>query len=263
MGILNVTPDSFSDGGLYVSLDDALRRAERMVSEGADIIDVGGESTRPGAESVSVEEELERVVPVVEALRSRLDVSISVDTSTPEVMLAASRVGASMINDVRALRRDGALEVARVTGLPVCLMHMQGDPKTMQMDPSYDDLLADVRQFFVERIGVCMAAGLEKGKLLLDPGFGFGKTPRQNLHLINQLEVFKDLECPLLVGLSRKSTISKVLGSEGDDRLIGSLVGAVWAYSKGAAILRVHDVAQTHAALTMARAFANDGDQFD
>jgi len=262
MGILNVTPDSFSDVGQFFSLENALRHADLMVHQGADIIDIGGESTRPGADVVSVEEELHRVMPVVEAIRSRLDVSISVDTSSPEVMLASAKAGASMINDVRALRKDGALEAARFTGLPVCLMHMQGDPRTMQMDPAYNDLIGEVRLFFSERIAVCLEVGIEKGNLLLDPGFGFGKTPQHNLQLINQLSAFKDLGCPLLVGLSRKSTIGKVLESQGEDLLIGSLVGAVWAFSKGASILRVHDVAETHAALTMARAFASDGKQF-
>jgi dihydropteroate synthase len=262
MGILNVTPDSFSDAGQFFSLENALRHADLMVNQGADIIDIGGESTRPGAEAVSVEEELHRVVPVVEAIRSRLDVLISVDTSTPEVMLAAAKAGASMINDVRALRKDGALQAAQFTGLPVCLMHMQGNPMTMQMDPVYNDLIGEVHLFFSERIAVCLEVGIEKANLLLDPGFGFGKTVRHNLQLINQLSAFKDLGCPLLVGLSRKSTIGKVLQSEAEDRLIGSLVGAVWAFSKGASILRVHDVAETLAALTMARAFASDGNQF-
>lgn len=262
MGILNVTPDSFSDGGQFFSLENALGHADLMANQGADIIDIGGESTRPGADAVSVEEELQRVIPVVEAIRSRLDVLISVDTSTPEVMLAAAKAGASMINDVRALRKDGALEAARLSGLPVCLMHMQGNPMTMQMDPVYDDIIGEIHQFFTDRIEVCLDVGIEKKNLLLDPGIGFGKTPRHNLQLINQLNAFRDLGCPLLVGLSRKSTIGKVLESKSEDRLIGSLVGAVWAYTRGASILRVHDVAETHAALTMARAFASDGNQF-
>ncbi|MGK0459207.1 MAG: dihydropteroate synthase [Candidatus Azotimanducaceae bacterium] len=262
MGILNVTPDSFSDGGRFVNRDDAMRQAEKMIEGGVDIIDVGGESTRPGADPVSVLEELERVVPVVEAIRSMTNLPISVDTSTAAVMTAAAVAGASMVNDVRALRRDGALAAASATQLPVCLMHMQGDPQTMQMSPVYDDLLADIRRFFTERIEVCVKAGIPKEKIILDPGFGFGKTPQHNLKIINQLGVFSDLGCPLLVGLSRKSTIGKVLESNEEDRLIGSLVGAVWAYMRGASILRVHDVAETRAALLMARAFATNGDQF-
>ena len=262
MGILNVTPDSFSDGGRFVKPDDALRHAEKMIQGGVDIIDVGGESTRPGAGSVSALEELERVVPVIEAIRSITDLPISVDTSTPAVITAAAIAGASMVNDVRALRRDGALEAVSATGLPVCLMHMQGDPQTMQMNPVYNDLLADIRRFFIERIEICEDAGIAHEKILLDPGFGFGKTPQQNLQLINQLDTFADLGCPLLVGLSRKSTIGKVLESVEEDRLIGSLVGAVWAFMRGASILRVHDVAETRAALLMARAFATNGDHF-
>lgn len=272
MGILNVTPDSFSDGGRFVRPDDAMRQAEKMIKAGVDIIDVGGESTRPGADSVSTEEELERVVPVIEALGSITNLPISVDTSTAAVITAAAAAGASMINDVRALRRDEALEAASVTGLPVCLMHMQGDPQTMQMNPVYDDLMPDIRRFFLDRIEVCIKAGIPQDRIILDPGFGFGKTPQHNLQIINQLDAFADLGCPLLVGLSRKSTISKVLDTkvlqlkdqesiEGS-HLIGSLVGAVWAYMRGAAILRVHDVAETRAALVMAKALATNGDHF-
>ena len=262
MGVLNVTPDSFSDGGRFVNRDDAMRHAEKMIQGGVDIIDIGGESTRPGADSVSIAEELERVVPAIEAIRSMTDLPISVDTSAAAVMTAAAAAGASMVNDVRALRLDGALEAARATGLPVCLMHMQGDPQTMQMSPEYDDLMAVVRRFFIDRIEVCVEAGISKEKIVLDPGFGFGKTPQQNLQLVNQLDTFADLGCPLLVGLSRKSTIGKVVESIEGDRLIGSLVGAVWAYMRGASILRVHDVAETRAALLMARALVTNGDHF-
>jgi len=273
MGILNVTPDSFSDGGRFVKRDDAMRHVEKMIQDGVDIIDVGGESTRPGAESVSAVEELERVVPVIEAIRSMTNLPISVDTSTAAVMTAAAVAGASMVNDVRALRREGALEAASATGLPVCLMHMQGDPQTMQMSPGYNDLMVDIRRFFTGRIEVCVKAGIPQEKIVLDPGFGFGKTTQHNLQLINQLDTFAELGCPLLVGLSRKSTIGRVMDSKGleskgfesieEDRLIGSLVGAVWAYMRGASILRVHDVAETRAALLMASAFATNGDQFD
>ncbi|MFT7245249.1 MAG: dihydropteroate synthase [Candidatus Azotimanducaceae bacterium] len=262
MGVLNVTPDSFSDGGRFVKRDDAMRHAEKMILSGVDIIDVGGESTRPGAGSVSTSEELERVVPVIEAIRAMTDLPISVDTSTAAVMTAAAAVGASLLNDVRALRLDGALEAASATGLPVCLMHMQGDPQTMQMNPVYDDLMTDVRRFFIDRIEVCVAAGIQRERIVLDPGFGFGKTPQHNLQLINQLDTFADLGCPLLVGLSRKSTIGKVLESIEGDRLIGSLVGAVWAYMRGASILRVHDVAETRAALVVSRAFSTNGNDF-
>mgnify|MGYP003648834926 CR=1 FL=1 len=259
MGILNVTPDSFSDGGKFVQRDAALRHVEQMLQEGADVIDVGGESTRPGADPVSTQEELDRVVPVLESVRRISDIPLSVDTSTPEVMREAAAVGASLINDVRALRRDGAMAAAQQTGLPVCLMHMQGDPKTMQMHPVYQDLIGEIREFFVARIEACQEAGIQRELILLDPGFGFGKTPQQNLQLINQLDLFSDLGCPLLVGLSRKSTIGEVLQPQSDDRLVGSLVGAVWAYLRGASILRVHDVAATRDALAMATALATNG----
>ena len=259
MGILNVTPDSFSDGGRFLLRDEALRHADKMIQEGVDIIDIGGESTRPGANRVSAQEELDRVIPVLEAIRNGTDIALSIDTSTPRVMTEAASVGIEMINDVRALRRDGALTAARDTGLPICLMHMQGDPQTMQLNPNYIDLMSDIGQFFEERITACIAAGVDRELLILDPGFGFGKTPQQNLQLINELDQFAYLGRPLLVGLSRKSTISKVLASEGEDRLIGSLTGAVWAYLRGAAIIRVHDVEQTRMALTMAKALATNG----
>lgn len=253
MGILNVTPDSFSDGGQYQQLDAALVRATEMVAEGADIIDVGGESTRPGAQTVTVSEELDRVLPVVEKIRAELDVSISVDTSTPEVMLESASIGVDLINDVRALQRDGALAAAAKTSLPVCLMHMQGQPDTMQNDPRYDDLLSEIETFFLDRMAACETAGIERSKLILDPGFGFGKTPEHNLRLTNQLQRYQKLGCPILVGLSRKSTIRKLLGDADEALLIGSVVGAVWAYQRGASILRVHDVAATKWALTMAQ----------
>lgn len=243
-----------------MSTESALRHAERMIQEGVDIIDIGGESTRPGAAPISVDEELERVIPIVEAVRQITNLPISVDTSTPSVMIEAAAVGIELINDVRALRRDGALEAASKTGLPVCLMHMQGDPLTMQMNPVYGDLIFDISEFFKVRIAACAAAGISQQRLMLDPGFGFGKTPQQNLQLINQLDRFTTLGCPLLVGLSRKSTIGKVVASLSDDRLVGSLTGAVWAYLRGAAILRVHDVAETKLALMMARALATDGE---
>ena len=254
MGILNVTPDSFSDGGKYFSLEAALNHAGEMIAQGADIIDVGGESTRPHAEPVSASEELDRVIPVIEKICARHDVHVSVDTSTPEVMRAAAAAGAGLINDVRALRREGALRAAAETGLPVCLMHMQGEPKTMQADPHYDDLVGEIIQFFRERMVLCANSGIGTDKLILDPGFGFGKTPDHNLQLINRLAEFCALGPPVLVGLSRKSTIAKIIGDDTRDRLGGSIAGAVMAVARGASIIRVHDVAPTVDALKVAAA---------
>ncbi|MCM2104396.1 dihydropteroate synthase [Pseudomonas aeruginosa] len=245
MGILNVTPDSFSDGGRYDRLDDALRHAERMVREGATLIDVGGESTRPGARSVSPTEELERVAPVVERIARELDVVISVDTSTPAVMRETARLGAGLINDVRSLQRDGALDAAVDSGLAVCLMHMRGEPQTMQDAPAYQDVVAEVGAFLQERVDACVAAGIDRERLLLDPGFGFAKTLEHNLVLFRHLQALHDLGLPLLVGVSRKSMIGKVLGREVDERLYGSLALAALALAKGARIIRVHDVAAT------------------
>jgi dihydropteroate synthase len=253
MGILNVTPDSFSDGGQFQKLDAALGRATEMVAEGADIIDVGGESTRPGANAVTVAEELDRVIPVIEKIRAELDVPISLDSSTPEVISEAGRIGVELINDVRALQRPGALAAAAATDARVCLMHMQGQPATMQDAPSYDDLVADITTFFRARIAECEAAGIAHDRILLDPGFGFGKTPAHNLTLVNQLQHFAHLGCPLLVGLSRKSTIKSVLTDSNEALLIGSIVGAVWAFQRGASVLRVHDVRESKCALTLAQ----------
>lgn len=258
MGILNVTPDSFFDGGRYDSLDRAVERALSMVDEGADIIDIGGESTRPGAEPIGSHEELSRVIPVIEKLRSASDVAISVDTSTADVMDEAVRAGANLINDVRALQREGALESAARSGLPVCLMHMKGDPSNMQLNPQYDDLVLEVKQFFRARIDACRRAGIERERLILDPGFGFGKTPLHNLQLINRLGEFTELGLPLLVGLSRKSTIGKILDVPGDDRLFGSLAGAVIAVTNGASIIRAHDVKPTREALQVTWAMMNE-----
>ncbi|MBY1010937.1 dihydropteroate synthase [Pseudomonas aeruginosa] len=245
MGILNVTPDSFSDGGRFDWLDDALRHAERMVREGATLIDVGGESTRPGARSVSPTEELERVAPVVERIARELDVVISVDTSTPAVMRETARLGAGLINDVRSLQRDGALDAAVDSGLAVCLMHMRGEPQTMQDAPAYQDVVAEVGAFLQERVDACVAAGIDRERLLLDPGFGFAKTLEHNLVLFRHLQALHGLGLPLLVGVSRKSMIGKVLGREVDERLYGSLALAALALAKGARIIRVHDVAAT------------------
>lgn len=245
MGILNATPDSFSDGGRYSQLDAALRHAEAMVLAGATLIDVGGESTRPGARPVSPAQEVERVAPVVEIITRELDVIISVDTSTPEVMLATAGLGAGMINDVRSLQRPGALEAAASTGLPVCLMHMQGEPGTMQNDPHYEDLLGEVSAFLLERMNQCVAAGIDRQQLILDPGFGFAKTLEHNLSLFRRMEALHALGRPLLVGVSRKSMIGAVLGRPVDQRLSGGLALAALAMTKGARILRVHDVAET------------------
>ncbi|MCH5651554.1 dihydropteroate synthase [Pseudomonas syringae] len=245
MGILNATPDSFSDGGRYSQRDAALRHAEAMVQAGATLIDVGGESTRPGARAVSASEEVERVAPVVEVIARELDVIISVDTSTPEVMLATAALGAGLINDVRSLQRPGALEAAASTGLPVCLMHMLGDPGTMQNDPHYEDLVGEVCAFLAERMKQCVAAGIGQQQIILDPGFGFAKTLEHNLSLFKHMEALHTLGRPLLVGVSRKSMIGAVLGRPVDQRLSGGLALAVLAMAKGARILRVHDVAET------------------
>ncbi|WP_434602784.1 dihydropteroate synthase [Pseudomonas sp. Z4-7] len=245
MGILNVTPDSFSDGGRFCQLDAALRHAEAMVAAGATLIDVGGESTRPGARAVSPTEELERVAPIVERIHRELDVIISVDTSTPAVMREAARLGAGLINDVRSLRRDGALDAAAATGLPVCLMHMLGEPGTMQDDPHYDDVTREVAGFLAERLDQCAAVGIPAERVILDPGFGFAKTLAHNLSLFKHMEALHALGRPLLVGVSRKSMIGNALGRPVGERLYGGLALAALALTKGARILRVHDVAET------------------
>ncbi|MCW1242852.1 dihydropteroate synthase [Pseudomonas sp. SAICEU22] len=245
MGILNVTPDSFSDGGRFSQLDAALRHAEAMASAGATLIDVGGESTRPGARPVSPTEELERVAPIVERIHRELDVIISVDTSTPSVMREAARLGAGLINDVRSLQRDGALDAAASTGLPVCLMHMLGEPGTMQNDPSYEDVTREVSDFLVTRMNECAAVGIPAERVILDPGFGFAKTLAHNLSLFKHMEALHALGRPLLVGVSRKSMIGNALGRPVGERLYGGLALAALAITKGARILRVHDVGET------------------
>jgi dihydropteroate synthase len=245
MGILNITPDSFSDGGRFAQRDLALRHAESMMRAGATLIDVGGESTRPGARSVSSVEELERVAPIVEAINAELDVIISVDTSTPAVMRETARLGAGLINDVRSLRRDGALDAAMATGLPVCLMHMRGEPTDMQDNPHYTDLVGEVCVFLRERMEQCVTAGIPVEKIILDPGFGFAKTLEHNLSLFKHMESLHLLGRPLLVGVSRKSMIGKVLDKPVDERLHGALALAALAMVKGAKILRVHDVPET------------------
>ena len=245
MGILNVTPDSFSDGGDFVGADAAIAHALAMQAAGAAIIDVGGESTRPGSQGVSVAEELARVIPVLEALSQVVNVPLSVDTSKPEVMLAAWRAGAGLINDVMALRRDGALEAAKQTGLPICLMHMQGTPQTMQQRPHYTDVVGEVRAFLRSRIAAASQAGIDSNQLILDPGFGFGKTDPHNAALLAGLSQLTDLGPPVLAGLSRKSLVGRVLGRDMPDRLAGSVAAAALATRNGARIIRAHDVAET------------------
>ena len=250
MGVLNVTPDSFSDGGdchdsSGLNLNKVLSRVEKMLSEGAAIIDVGGESTRPGADPISLQQELDRVVPVVEAISSRFDTVISVDTSTPEVMSQTARCGAGMINDVRGLQREGAMDAAVKSGLPICLMHMQGQPVTMQQQPSYTDVVTEVCSYLKSRKDECLSAGIDESKLILDPGFGFGKTVDHNLRLLENLSAVAELGLPILVGLSRKSLIGQLTGRPVEQRLPGSLALAVLAAERGASIIRVHDVAET------------------
>jgi len=249
MGVLNCTPDSFSDGGLYNAPDAALAHASEMLAAGADILDIGGESTRPGASEVPLQQELDRVIPVIESLCTEFDAPVSVDTSKAEVMRAAVSAGASMINDVTALDDDGAIEFVAEAGVPVCLMHMQGSPRTMQADPDYDDVNADVLTFLRERAHACEVAGVERDAIVIDPGFGFGKTLKHNLDLLKGLPQFVATGYPVLVGLSRKSMIGKILGSDFDDRLIGSVALALLAAQGGAHIIRVHDVGATADAL--------------
>lgn len=259
MGILNVTPDSFSDGGRYNRLDNALAQARRMVEAGAMFIDVGGESTRPGATPVSTEEELERVCPVVEAIAKELDVVISVDTSAPEVMGEAVRLGAGLINDVRALQKEGAVDAAVEAGVPVCLMHMQGQPKDMQERPEYRNVLREVSSFLTERVRVVERAGIPSERILLDPGFGFGKSLEHNLRLLAALDRMRVLGYPLLVGLSRKTMLGKITGRDVSERLPASLAAATISAMKGASIIRVHDVRETVDAVKVVSAMEEAG----
>lgn len=251
MGILNVTPDSFSDGGLFLNFDKALAQARLMVEAGADIIDVGGESTRPGADLVPVEEEMRRVVPVVKAIAQELDVMISVDTSTPEVMEECVKAGAHLWNDIRALQRPGAIEMAAKLEVAVCLMHMQGDPKTMQLKPTYNNVVQEVTDFLRERALLCEQAGIPKERIILDPGFGFGKTVEENYLLLNNLsKITQGTDYHLLSALSRKSMIGAATGQTmASDRVIGSVSAAFYSFMQGAHMVRVHDVEETHEAL--------------
>jgi dihydropteroate synthase len=251
MGILNVTPDSFSDGGVFLSRESAIAHARRMADEGADIIDVGGESTRPGAQPVSAQEEMDRVVPVIEALREKISLPISIDTSKPEVMRAAVAAGAGFINDVRALRDEGALEAAASLQVPVCLMHMQGEPRGMQENPRYRDVLSEIGDFLRTRLQAARAAGIPAQHLVIDPGFGFGKTLEHNLELLRGLKKLQSLGAPILVGLSRKSLIGKALGLPVEGRLQASVALALMAVQNSARIVRVHDVGPTVEALRM------------
>ncbi len=255
MGVLNVTPDSFSDGGDFASLDAAMFRAQQMIEQGVAIIDVGGESTRPGAQNVELQQELDRVIPLVEKINASLDICISVDTSSPKVMVESKKAGAHILNDVRALQREGAIDAAKQAKLPICLMHMQGEPDTMQLNPSYERLLEDVRFFLQGRINACEVAGIGRDQILIDPGFGFGKSVAHNYQMLAKLQVFKSLNVPVLVGLSRKSMIGAVLNScAAKDRMAGSVAAAVIAAMNGAHIIRVHDVKETVDALKVVQA---------
>lgn len=258
-GIVNVTPDSFSDGGRFLDPQQAIEHGLSLVEEGADLLDIGGESTRPGADEVSAADEIARVVPVIRALAQQVKVPISIDTSKPEVMRAAVEAGAGLINDVYALRREGALEAAASLGVPVCVMHMQGEPRTMQDDPQYDDVVGEVHRFLAERLFACQMAGIDKKNILVDPGFGFGKTLQHNLALLRALGRFTEL-APVMAGLSRKAMIGALTGREsGAARAAGSAAAALIAVQRGAAIVRVHDVAPTRDALAVGWAVM-DGD---
>lgn len=259
MGVLNVTPDSFSDGGQWTSVEAAVEAALRMAEEGASLLDVGGESTRPGAPAVSVEEELRRVLPVIEAVVARTDVPVSIDTRKPEVMAAAVAAGATLINDINALQAPGALEVAARSGAAICLMHMQGEPGTMQADPRYAEVVAEVRQFLARRVAACEAAGIPRERLVLDPGIGFGKRLEHNLALLAQLGALRVAGLPILVGVSRKSMLGALLGRGVTDRLAGSLAAATAAVLAGANVVRTHDVAATRDAVQVAAALGQAG----
>lgn len=258
MGILNVTPDSFSDGGLFEKKQQAYEQALLMVEQGANILDIGGESTRPGATEVSAEQELQRVIPVIEKIRQESDVKISVDTKKTIVMAEAIRAGADMVNDVNALRDNGALDVIAQSSASVCLMHMQGRPETMQSAPQYQSVTDEVISFLSQRISACESAGIDKSRIWVDPGFGFGKTQQHNYQLLNELDAFNALEVPVLVGISRKSMIGQVTGRSPQDRLAGSLGAAMVALMRGARVLRVHDVAETVDIVKVFSAMSNE-----
>lgn len=255
MGILNITSESFYDGGKYLSIDRACEQAYCLIAQGADLIDIGGESTRPGAAQVPLDIELSRIIPVINELRKNTDVCISVDTNKPEVMKQAVIAGANVINDIYALRKEGAMEMVAALDVPVCLMHMQGDPQTMQLNPFYSDgVITEVNEFFSERIDACLRAGIKREQLIIDPGFGFGKLVSDNLKLMYHLRNFSAWDLPVLLGVSRKSTIGAVLKKEVDQRLIGGIALSVFASLHGVAILRTHDVDETQQALAMIEA---------
>ena len=249
MGILNITPDSFSDGGKYLTLNEALKHAHEMIEEGVDIIDIGGESTRPGSEPVSADEELKRITPIIEALKKDSDIAISVDTYKAEVMKEAIDMDVAMINDVYALSQPGAIDVIKHSKVGICLMHMQGTPQTMQINPQYTNVVNEVKLFLEARANDLVSEGIDKSRMILDPGFGFGKTFEHNIELLQHLESLQSLKLPLLVGLSRKSFIRKILSGEHDDHLSGSIAAAIFSVIKGAKILRVHDIKETKSAL--------------
>ena len=249
MGILNITPDSFSDGGMYVDFNKALKRADQMIEEGVDIIDIGGESTRPGSEAVSVDEELKRITPIIEAIKKISDIAISIDTYKPEVMKEAIDMDVAMINDIYAMQKPHAIDLIKKSNVGICLMHMQGSPKTMQLNPTYKNVVSEVRSFLEERANLIANAGIDKSRIIVDPGFGFGKTFEHNIDLLQNIESLKSLNFPILVGLSRKSFIRKILNGDHDDHLSGSISAAILSALKGAKILRVHDVKETQSAL--------------
>lgn len=259
MGVINVTPDSFSDGGKFLVPDDALQEAGKMVNAGAQILDIGGESTRPGATPVGEQEELDRVIPIIEAIGAEFDVAVSIDTSKPGVMREAVAAGAAMINDVCALQADGALAAAVELQKPVCLMHMQGQPRSMQAEPRYDNIVDEVIQFLESRVTQCVDEGLGKNLLVVDPGFGFGKTPAHNVELLANLRQLRRIGCPVLIGVSRKSTLGVITGRDVDELLPASIAAAVVAVMQGAQIVRAHDVAETVDALSVARRLIESG----
>jgi len=258
MGILNVTPDSFSDGGKYLHPEAAVAQALQMAEAGAAIVDVGGESTRPGAAPVSVQQELDRVIPVIEALMARLEIPVSIDTSKAEVMRDAVQAGAGLINDINALRGTGVLQQVAQLDVPVCLMHMQGQPQTMQQAPAYRNVLEEVKAFLVQRVAACADYGITRQRILIDPGFGFGKTLEHNLELLRHLDALEELGCPLLVGLSRKSMLGTLTGREPAQRVAASVAAAILAVERGASIVRAHDVAETVDALKILEAVTRE-----
>jgi dihydropteroate synthase len=253
MGILNITPDSFSDGGMYLDSNAALKRADKMIEEGVDIIDIGGESTRPGSDTVSADEELKRITPIIEGIKKISDIAISIDTYKPEVMKEVIGMDVAMINDIFALQKPNAIDLIKKSNVGVCIMHMQGTPKTMQLNPTYKNVVSEVISFLEERANLIVNEGINKSRIILDPGFGFGKTFEHNIDLLQNIESFQSLNLPILVGLSRKSFIRKILNGDHDDHLSGSISAAILSVLKGARILRVHDIKETQSALKIIR----------